>query len=315
MGRGQTAPPGHPHAPGNGSSGLSAGLGPSRVSWGPLLLLGPGVLFLFVFMVAPLAITFVYSLQPNSLLPPDQATVGVGNYIYLAQRRVYVEAFARTLRLATFVVVGALLLGYPTALILRRLHARLGSTLILGLSFPILAGPLVVVLGWMLLLPRGGLVNAALVRLGLVAQPVQFIGTEVAVVIALVQFTLAFVVLNIFNSLMRIDPALGEAAGSLGADPLRTFRYVTWPLSLPGVFSGSLIAFTLAVSAFVAPHYLGGETLLVVTTLIAQFMFGTFSWELASTAAVLLVVITVIMIVAYNRIVGRLIERRFGLPE
>ncbi|MDR7484467.1 MAG: ABC transporter permease [Armatimonadota bacterium] len=312
MGSSQAAPPGHPEAPGDGSSSLSAGLGRGRVWWGPLLLLGPGVLFLFVFMVAPLAITLVYSLQPNSLLPPEQTTVGMGNYVYLAQRRVYVEAFARTLRLATYVAVGALLLGYPTALILRRLHARLGSTLILGLSFPILAGPLVVVLGWMLLLPRGGLVNTALVRLGLVSQPVQFIGTEVAVVIALVQFTLAFVVLNIFNSLMRIDPALVEAAGSLGADPLRTFCYVTWPLSLPGVFSGSLIAFTLAVSAFVAPHYLGGETLLVVTTLIAQFMFGTFSWELASTAAILLVVITVIVIVAYNRTVGRLIERRFG---
>jgi ABC-type spermidine/putrescine transport system permease subunit I len=266
-------------------------------------------------MVVPLAITVAHSLHPNALLPPGQTAVGVGNYVYLVQRRVYVDAFARTLRLATYVVVAALLLGYPTALILRRLHARFGSTLILALSFPILAGPLVVVMGWMLLLPRGGLVNTALVRLGLVAQPIQFIGTEVAVVVALVQYTLAFVVLNIFNSLVRIDTALLEAAGSLGADPIRTFRYVTWPLSLPGVVSGSLIAFTLAVSAFVAPHYLGGETIPVVTTLIAQFMFGTFNWELASTAAVLLVLITVSMVGGYNRAVGRVIERRFGLHE
>jgi putative spermidine/putrescine transport system permease protein len=164
----------------------------------------------------------------------------------------------------------------------------------------------------MLLLPKGGPVNSVLLRLGLIDAPVQFIATETAVVLALVQFTLAFVVLNIFNSLMRIDPALVEAASSLGADPLRAFRHVTWPLSLPGVVAGSILAFSLAVSAFIAPHYLGGDTLLVATTLIAQFMLTAFNWELASTSAVMLIAGSFLIMFVYNRLVTGVIDRHFG---
>ncbi len=281
--------------------------------WRVPIQLGPGVFFLLAFMALPLGLTAYYSLQPNSLLPPGNHSAGLANYAYLTGRAVYMDAFLRTLRLSLYVVIGSLLLGYPTAVVLRRLYARLGSTLILGLSFPILAGPLVVVLGWMLLLPKGGPVNQTLLRLGFIGQPIQFIGTDLAIVIALVQFTLAFVVLNVFNSLVQIDPALVEAASSLGGSPARVFRHVTWPLSLPGVFSATIVAFSLAVSAFVAPHYLGGATRLVVTTLIAQFMLTAFNWELASTAAVLLVVAALAVIYLYNRAVVQVIERRFGL--
>ena len=284
-----------------------------RDRWHGLLPLVPGLVFLLLFMLFPLSLSIYYSLQPNALLPPQAASAPAANYVYLLKRHVYVDAFLRTLRLAAYVVTGALLLGYPTALALRRYHARLGSTLILGLSFPILAGPLVIVLGWMLLFIRGGPVNQLLMTLGLIGQPIVWIGTERAVAIALIQFTLAFVVLSIFNSLMRIDPALIEAAGSLGANPVRAFWYVTWPLSLPGVVSGSILAFSLAVGAFMAPHYLGGDTRLVATTLIAQFMLTAFNWELAATAAILLVGAALVFIAVYNKAVGRLVERRFGL--
>ncbi len=233
--------------------------------------------------------------------------------MYLAQHGVYVDVFVRTFRLAAYVVMGSLLLGYPAALALRHLHTRLGSTLILGLSFPILAGPLVIVMGWMLLLPKNGPVNHLLLGLGLIHQPMQFIGTETAIVIALVQFTLAFVVLNILGSLLRIDPALIEAAGSLGANPSRAFWHVTWPLSLPGVFSASILAFALAAGAFMAPYYLGGDTQLVATTLVTQFMLTAFNWELASATAVVLVAMSLVMIFIYSKTVTRVIERRFGL--
>ncbi|GEM_PF-90975 len=280
--------------------------------WGGVLALVPGLVFLSLFLVAPLVLSFSYSLRPSKLLPPGTPSPSMANYLYLAGHGVYVDAFVRTLRLSCYVVLGALILGYPTALVLRRLHARFGSTLILGLSFPILAGPLVIVMGWMLLLPRNGPLNHVLMGLGLVGRPIQFVGTEAGVILALVQFTLAFAVLNIFNSLLRIDPSLTEAASSLGASPLRAFWHVTWPLSLPGVFSASVLAFALAAGAFMAPYYLGGDTLLVATTLVTQFMLTAFNWELASAAAVVLVVLSLVLIFAYSAVIVRVIERRFG---
>lgn len=283
-----------------------------EVNW-VLVVLLPCLLFLLLFMILPLLLSLYQSLQPNQLVRGEGVAPGLVNYEYLMRRSVYVEVFVRTLRLSLFVTFFACLIGYPTALALRRYHARLGSTVILGLSYPILAGPLVVVIGWMVLFPRGGPINSFLLGIGVIRNPITFIGTETAVIISLTQFTLAFVVLNILNSLMRIDPALTEAAESLGANPLRAFFHVTWPLSLPGVLSGSILAFSLVVSAFVAPRYLGGETLLVVTTLIAQFMLTTFNLELASAAAVILVIVSLAMLFVYNRLVGSVITRIFGV--
>jgi putative spermidine/putrescine transport system permease protein len=278
-----------------------------------VLLLAPGLVFLSIFLVIPLTLSLWYSLHPDRLAGGGGAALSLANYAYLLRHGIYVDAFARTLRLAGYVVISSLLIGYPAALVLRRLHGRMGSTLILALSFPILAGPVVIVMGWMLLLPRSGPVGHLLVALGLVRQPPQLIGTEAAVELALVQFTLAFVVLHIFNSLMRLDRSLVEAAGSLGADPIRAFWHVTWPLSLPGVFSASILAFALTLGAFMAPYYLGGDTQLVATTLVAQFMLTAFSWGLSSTAAILLVVMALVMMFAYHRTVIRMVERRFGL--
>lgn len=280
--------------------------------WGPVLSLVPGLIFLVLFLVAPLVLSLSYSLRPTRLLPAGTPSPSMANYLYLAAHGVYVDAFVRTLRLSCYVTFGTLILAYPTALVLRRLHSRFGSTLILGLSFPILAGPLVIVMGWMLLLPQHGPINHLLMSLGLVGRPIEFIGTETGVIMALVQFTLAFAVLNIFNSLLRIDRSLIEAAGSLGANPLRAFRHVTWPLSLPGVFSASILAFALAAGAFMAPYYLGGDTLLVATTLVTQFMLTSFNWELASAAAIVLVILSMGLMFGYSTVIARVIERRFG---
>jgi ABC-type spermidine/putrescine transport system permease subunit I len=89
--------------------------------------LTPALVFLLLFMVVPPFLVFIQSLHPTKLLGRDVGSIGSANYLYLAQRSVYVEAFARTFRLALYAVVGAVLLGYPTALILRRLHERLGT--------------------------------------------------------------------------------------------------------------------------------------------------------------------------------------------
>ena len=292
----------------NARFGWSAG-------WWTALALTPAVVFLTLFMVIPLLLMFTQSLHPTKLIGEGSRSIGLANYLYLAQRSVYVEAFVRTFHLALYAVVGAVLLGYPTALVLRQLHERAGSTLVLGLTFPILAGPLVVVLGWMLLLPKTGPVNHILVSLGVVSSPIQLIGTETAVVIALVQFSLSFVVLNILNSLLRIDPTLTEAASSLGANPLRTFWHITWPLSLPGVLAGAIIAFGLAVSAFVAPQYLGGDTLLVATTLIGQFILTRLNWELASATGLVLVIISIGAIFVFNKVVVGIVEKNLNVNQ
>ena len=276
-----------------------------RLSKSPWLPLGPALLFLFVFLVLPLLVTLFTSLQPNILLDLPEDHLGLENYAYIAQTSFYLQVLARTLRICAFTVVFAVLIGYPTAYLLRRYAARLGGLPLLVLSFPMLAGPLVVVLGWMILLADGGPINLWLISLGLIETPLRILRSEIAIVISLVQFTLPFVVLNIFNALSQIDRHLIEAAGGLGAGAWQSFWHVTLPLSLPGVLSASIIAISLAASAFVGPAYLGGGAKLVMTTLIAQVMLGSYNLPLAATIAVVLLVIVLGVIVASNAILTR----------
>jgi putative spermidine/putrescine transport system permease protein len=277
----------------------------SRAVLVPLI---PALIFFTAFLVVPLAITLWLSLAPSVLIQQGVSGLGLGNYVYYFQTGFYVEALVRTVLISLATMFCSLLVGYPTAYILRGVSNRVGSTLLLALTFPILAGPIVVVIGWMVLLSSGGPLSQLLFLLRLVKAPPNFIGTELAVTISLIQFTVPFVVLNIFNSLARIDPVLKLAAESLGANPWRAFWEVTWPMSLPGVLSASLISFSLAMSAFVAPHYLGGDARLEATTLIYQFMLGTFNWQMASTVAVLLVAVSLGILFAQDRIVSKAIR-------
>lgn len=272
------------------------------VAWA---LLAPALAFLAACLLAPLAATAWLSLSPNVLIKFDGP--GLDNYRYLFGKAYYLEAILRTLRIAFNVTVASLAIGYAAALALRRVAERLGPTMIVGLTFPILAGPLVVVLGWMILLADGGPLIRPVVQAGWIG-PLRLIGTETAIVIGLVHFTLPFVILTVYASLTQIPDDLIEAARSLGASPLQVFRRVVWPLSLPGVLSAGLIAFSLAASAYVSPHYLGGPTQLVLTTLVGQFILTTFNSELAGAAAMLLLVIMVILIFAFTRIMSRFIR-------
>jgi ABC-type spermidine/putrescine transport system permease subunit I len=280
-------------------------LTPARAPAVAWALLAPAIAFLALCLVLPLAATAWLSVSPNVLVKFDAP--GLDNFRYLFGKAYYYDAIFRTLRIAANTTLIALALGYAAALALREVAERIGSTMIVGLTFPILAGPLIVVLGWMILLADGGPLIRPLVQSGWIG-PQRLIGTETAVVIGLVHFTLPFATLTIFAALKQIPDDLIEAARSLGAGRWQVFRRVIWPLSLPGVLSATLITFSLAASAFVSPHYLGGATQLVLTTLVSQFILTTFNSEMAATASMLLVAIMVLLAFAFTKFLARFIR-------
>ncbi len=277
-----------------------------------VLAMAPAMALFLVFLVAPLAATVYQSTFPHELIPGPRDAHTYKNYTYFVSRGFYVSTLWRTLRIALVTTLISLTLGYTLCLVLRRRAHHLGATFVLALSFPILGGPIVTVLGWMVMLSSGGVVGGAILwarrLLGFGEGPFTLLGSETAVVTGLVHFTVAFVVLNLLNSFLRMDRSLEEAAMNLGARPWQTFRYVIWPLSLPGVLSASLIAFSLCVSAFVNPYFLGGEAIPVVTTLISQLMLTSFNWQMASTTAIILLAVSLGLVVAYHRLLWRAIR-------
>jgi len=276
-----------------------------RIDIAKSLLLLPSLLLVTVLLGLPLVVIFVASFQPNALFPADR--VGLFNYGYLVGSQYYLGILVRTLRLA---IVGALItvpLGYVTAMLLQRVSGRAANLAIMGLTFPILAGPLVVILGWMALLPNRGPIFGPLVDAGWIAPP-DLLGTEVAVLASLVQFMLPFAILTLFTSLRQIPNDLYEASRNLGASALQKFLHITLPLSLPGVLSSTIIVFSLGASSYISPHYLGGAADQTLTTLIAQFVLVTYNSPMAAASAMLLIAIMVAVIFGVGTAFGRLIR-------
>jgi ABC-type spermidine/putrescine transport system permease subunit I len=269
------------------------------------LLLLPSLLLVGLFLGVPLIVVLISSFEPNVLISADGP--GLFNYQYLLSKPYYFDILIRTIRLAVLGTVFTLPFGYIAAMLLLRLSGRAVNLAMMGLTFPILAGPLVVILGWMALLPNRGPIFGPLVRWGWMSPP-NLLGTEAAVLVSLVQFMLPFAILTLYTSLKQIPRDLYEAANSLGAGPVQGFLHVTLPLSLPGVLSSAIIVFSLGASSYISPHYLGGAAELTLTTLIAQFILATYNSPLAAASAILLLGVMVACMLGLVALFGRLIR-------
>lgn len=261
----------------------------------------PAAALLVVALLVPLCATVWFSLSPNVLVQFEGP--GVANYSYLLGKEYYIAVIGRTVRLAAEATAVALLIGYPAALAMRNLSEGASGALSLGMTLPVLSGPLVIVLGWMILLSDGGPLFRPLRDLGLPRPGI--LGSEVGIVVGMVHFLIPFVVLSLASVLRAIPPPVIEAARSLGAKPWQRFYAVILPLSLPGVLSAVLIAFSLSTSAFIAPHYLGGVADLTLTTLVSQFVMSTFNGELAAAASMVLLVIVALAVFAMTVLLSR----------
>ena len=275
---------------------------PGQRDWLTPLLLLPAALLLIVFVAVPLCATVWLSLSPNVLV--HFSGHNIGNFVYMLSKPYYIDVGLRTFRLALETTAVSLVLGYSAALALRDLPVWLSGALTLAMTLPILAGPLVVVLGWMILLSDGGPILRPLAQWGLIGR-LQILGSEAGMAIGVVHFVLPFVVLSLANVLRGIPEPLLEAAQSLGASPWQRFYTVTLPLSVPGILSATIIALSLSMSSFIAPHYLGGPADMTLTTLVAQFVLATYNGQLAAAVSVVLLVIMATAILSLTLGVSR----------
>ena len=261
---------------------------PLRGNSASALLLLPAAVLLFLFMVLPLCSMLWLSLSPNALV--HFKGPGFGNYAYLLGKPYYLRVGLRTLRLALLCTGLSILLGFPAALAMRRESPEAVRGLTLAMTLPVLAGPLVVVLGWMVLLSDGGPLLQPLRALGLIGR-VKLLGSETGIVIGVVHFVLPFVVLSLTSAVRAIPAELSEAARDLGASWWQEVLYLTLPLLAPGLGAATVVALSLSMSSFVAPHYLGGPADLTLTTLVSQFVLATYNGQLAATVSMILLVV------------------------
>jgi putative spermidine/putrescine transport system permease protein len=243
---------------------------------------------------------------------PQRITGGefsYANFIEIFTNPLYRNTLWVTLRIGATVALATLIVGYPLAFFLARTRSRAkGFLLFLTLS-PILISVVVRAYGWIVLLSNRGLVNSALMQLGLISRPIRLIFNETGIVIATTHVLLPFMVLAILGSLQSLDLALEDAAASLGARRWQVFRDVVLPLSLPGVAAGFMLVFILGVSSFVTPILLGGQVVLTVPILALQQFTTAFNWAFGSALTLFLLVAVLIITLLYDRVLQRRLVR------
>ncbi len=269
-----------------------------------VFLLGPYVLLLLVFFVAPLLLMLGISLSRESF-GRLEAALTLRHYVRFFTDSYYLSVLGDTLLLGLLTTVATLLLGYPLAYHLALTRSRWKPLLIVFILSPLLVGIVIRCYGWMILLADRGLINATLVEHGWLTRPLPLMYNKFGVTVALVHVFLPFMVLSLTGVLKRIEPALIEASQTLGASPRRAFFEVTLPLSLPGILAGSLLVFSLAISSFVVPILVGGFKVHVLPMTVYEQVLSVFDWPFGAANAIVLLAISVALIAVYIKVTER----------
>jgi putative spermidine/putrescine transport system permease protein len=266
-----------------------------------LLLAAPLAVFVALF-VLPVANMLYLSFQSFDRSTGMTGGLALSNYTRFLGDPFYLGIVWRTLKLAALTTCVTLVLGYPVAFHLHLSSGRRRAYLTLLILAPLLISVVVRSFGWLVILGPNGLVNSALRAAGVISEPLRLLYTESAIVLGLTHVFLSFMVLSIATALGRIDPAVVRAAQSLGAGPVQTFLRVILPLSLPGVAAGSLIVFTLSMSAFITPALLGGPRVKVMSYLAYQQTLLLSDWPYGSAIAFILLTLTTVSVFLYLHI-------------
>ena len=262
----------------------------------------PLTLFLVLFYLSPIVLMVITSLSPGG----EGGGLNSSQYVKFFGDGFNLKVLWETVWLGIKTTLVCLLLGYPLAL----LHSRTRpgnwrSILTFLIVLPLLTSAVVRTFAWIVILGRQGVINSTLLSLSIIEEPIRLLSTHHGVVAALSQIQMPLMILPLIASMARLDPNLESASASLGGASWRTFWRITFPLTLPGIISGSLLVFSASVSSFITPSVIGGGRIMFMPMYIYQQAISLFDFPFAATISTVLLV-TVLLVVVLLSSLGRL---------
>jgi putrescine transport system permease protein len=282
-------------------------------------------LWMLLFFLVPFGFVLKISLSQTAIAQPPYvpvfdltqgfsavkaaAELSLDNFRLLVSDNLYVLSYLRSLAVAAVSTSILLLIGYPIAYGMARLPRRWQALAMMLVIIPFWTSFLIRIYAWINILQHDGLLNKLLLALHLVSAPVVWLSTDSAMYLGIVYSYLPFMILPLYATLAKMEPALLEAAADLGASPARAFWLVTFPLSLPGIAAGVLLCFIPIVGEFVIPDLLAGsDSLMIGQTLWLEF-FTNKDWPVAAAAAVVLLLLLMVPLALYDRLQRRQLEQ------
>ncbi len=271
----------------------------NRFRFGPLWLAAPGIAFLLIFFLVPVA-----RLMGLSVEDADTGVLTAGHYARIFQTDVYFRVLLITFRIAGLTTLFSLLLGYPLAYWLSRLPDRTRGMMILLVMVPFWTSYLVKSFAWVIVLGRTGVINQIGLGTGLLSQPLELLHNELGVMIGMVHAMVPLAVLTMLPVMTGVDRRLTQASGTLGATPAKGFWLIYFPLSLPGAAAAGLLTFISSLGFFIVPALLGGRQQTMLAQLIIVQVQEILNWAFAGALAAMMLAAALVTCWLYDRVFG-----------
>lgn len=256
----------------------------------------PAGLIIAIFFVLPVGLLLAKGFSSPSW--------GFQNFQELIEKPLYVRVLTNTLVISFTATTLCAVIGFPVAYIMVHGRPAIRKILIFVILIPFWTSILVRSFAWLVLLQREGMVNSALRTMGMIDDPLQLINNRIGVLIGMTQILLPFTVFPLQAVMMRIDPSLRQAAGTLGASPRISFLRVYLPLTFPGLATGATLVFIIAIGYFITPALLGGPRDTMIAQLIESQISNFGNWGMASALSMVLLIVTATCVTVVNKLVG-----------
>ena len=253
-------------------------------------LASPAILLILVILVIPVGWLFYVS-----FIGAD-GNFSLENYERMLARKSYARIFRTTFEVSFLTTGLCILIGYPLAYFISGLPNRGANLCLITVLLPFWTSLLVRTYAWLVLLQKRGLVNDWAISLGLWNEPIKIVHNMTGNLIGMVHIMLPFLILPVYGAMRAINQDYMKAAANLGAGPKRAFWTVFFPLTLPGLFAGSLMVFILCLGFFVTPAVLGGGKVIMVSMKIVSNIELFVNWGAASALGVVLLVLTMVIL-------------------
>ena len=261
----------------------------------------PMYLFALLFVMMPLIYVTALSFMTASGGFGAVPEFTMDNYKRILEPS-YLNAFKVSLKIGFFTTLGTALIGYPFGYFMAGLSERGKNLVMMLLVIPFWTNALIRIYGWITILRSNGLLSEALLHMGLIQERLQILYTEPAVIIGMIYALLPFMILSVYSSCSKIDPALPEASRDLGAGRLKTFWNISLRLSMPGLLSGFVLVFVPSIGLFFISDLMGGGKVMIVGTLIKNQLMTSRNWPFGAALSVVMLIMMFLIIGLYRRL-------------
>lgn len=270
-------------------------------------MVGPISFWMIAFVAIPLIYVFAISFMNKGTYGGVEFSFTLSNYKEVLNP-LYLNVFKDSLWMAAKTTVLCILIGYPFAYYIAQKSSMKKTFLFMMIILPFLTNSLIRTYAWIILLRTEGIINTILMNLHIISSPLKLIYNDLGVTIGMVYTLLPFMVLPLYSSIEKLDKSLLEAASDLGAKPYKAFFQVTLPLTMPGIFAGSLLVFIPTLGYFFIPDLLGGSKTMLIGNLVKNQFLTARNWPFGASLSIFLILLTLVLVGIYQKIGGDMDE-------